>query len=193
MTAEVIYLGAEVLFRLAHGDFVDAVGFGLGLAATAWPLTVALEDRGRRISFKTLEMGSRRAARTFARFFRHSVQALGVTTPRPRRRLLSCADDDAVPLPCDPEAEPACGVLPALGTLGPEWVWLLLSSSRSIESARGMAEACGKPGLAYDEVLLIWGGIALQSSRNDGSWKLGRRSAMDMLRGVAGAGQEART
>lgn len=27
---------------------------------------------------------------TFARFLRHSVQALGVTTPRPRRRLELC-------------------------------------------------------------------------------------------------------
>lgn len=77
--------------------------------------------------------------RTFARFFRHSVQAFGVTTPRPRRRFEFCellapvggpepADgvfedwaEVGVGLPWDaaPEApacdaEATCGVFPEL-------------------------------------------------------------------------------
>lgn len=35
--------------------------------------------------------GKGRTQRTLARFLRHSVQALGVTTPRPRRRLEEAA------------------------------------------------------------------------------------------------------
>lgn len=87
----------------------------------------------------------RRGGRTFARFFRHSVQALGVTTPRPLLRLLSCADGVPEPeagfvaaeAPEAEGAEPVCGVLPALGWLAPEYVWLLLSSSASIGTRSG--------------------------------------------------------
>lgn len=69
---------------------------------------------------------------TFARFLRHSVQAFGVTTPRPRRLFEYCELDggpDALDDPVEPsvwlvfdlrpdeECRPAagCGVLPVLG------------------------------------------------------------------------------
>jgi len=76
---------------------------------------------------------------TFARFLRHSVQALGVTTPKPRRRFEFCgwlivlgAVPEAVEgvfedwaevglgLPCDEappacDAEAPCGLCSALG------------------------------------------------------------------------------
>jgi hypothetical protein len=76
---------------------------------------------------------------TFARFLRHSLQALGVTTPKPRRRfefcewlMMSGAVTEAVEdmfenwvkvglrLPCDEsppacDAEAPCGLCSALG------------------------------------------------------------------------------
>jgi hypothetical protein len=50
---------------------------------------------------------------TFARFFRHSVQAFGVTTPSPRLRLGFWLELEACP---------ACFVVPELGP-GVDCLW----------------------------------------------------------------------
>lgn len=43
LTAQLIKLGSEGFFRLAHGGFVDALYVLLGLAPGAWGLAIALE------------------------------------------------------------------------------------------------------------------------------------------------------
>lgn len=85
-------------------------------------------ERGRERGRREARAGN--AGLTLARFLRHSVQALGVTTPRPRLRFEFWAlDVEPGVLPavaCEVEAV-VWGVLPVLGWLGPEGVWLLLS------------------------------------------------------------------
>ena len=120
LAAQLLDLVAQVLLGLADGNLVDALDVLLGAAPAAGLVAVALWWGGRRGECKhgffvwkaniTEEWkGTRRGGGsmsranqtnpkpkpTFARFFRHSLQALGVTMPIPRFRL------DPPPLPAD--------------------------------------------------------------------------------------------
>lgn len=149
LAAQEFDLGAKILFGLADGDFVDTLDVLLGLAASAGHLAIALGKHARgEISgglFVSMDKGRtdrQTDGRTFARFLRHSVQALGVTTPRPRRRFEGAAAGRAadgalgVPTVVEEEESAAWPCAPAV------------EAGVSVEGLRGGGGGGGAEGVA---------------------------------------------
>lgn len=107
---------------MADGDLVDAFYTRLQLASAAWLVAIALKKKTKQSAASPTYVLNRDIlpVRTFALFLRHSVQALGVTIPRPRLRLEFWAEAAAAGrvVPCDVVVP---GVAPE-----PEFVSLLL-------------------------------------------------------------------